>query len=84
LPEELSLVTSNGELRLSETEYRLLSALFLADGAEVDCQILFCRVWEGKPLNVNLLRVTVSHLRQRLKDADISVVSTRGGYRLEF
>ena len=44
---------------------------------------LFCRVWEGKPLNVNLLRVTVSHLRQRLKNAGLSILSTRGGYRLE-
>ena len=83
IPEELSLVTGSGEYRLSDTEYRLLSELFLADGAEIECSELFHRVWEDKPLNVNLLRVTVSHLRGRLKNADLSIVSTRGGYRLE-
>ena len=84
VPEELSLVAGNGEYRLSDTEYRLLAELFSADGSEVDCKILFDRVWEGKAYNVNLLRVTVSHLRQRLKNAEIAIVSTRGGYRLEF
>lgn len=83
LPEELCLVTGNGEYRLSDTEYRLLSELFRAEGGEVPCTELFCRVWEGKSLNVNLLRVTVSHLRQRLKNAGLSILSTRGGYRLE-
>lgn len=83
LPQELCLVTGSGEYRLSDTEYRLLSELFLAEGGEIGCAELFCRVWEGKPLNVNLLRVTVSHLRQRLKNAGLSILSTRGGYRLE-
>ena len=84
LPKDLCLVTGNGEYRLSDTEYRLLSELFLAEGAEVACTLLFCRVWSGKAFNVNLLRVTVSHLRQRLKNAGLSILSTRGGYRLEF
>ncbi len=83
VPEQLSLVTGSGEYHLSDTEYRLLSELFFADGAEIDCPSLFFRIWEGKPLNINLLRVTVSHLRQRLKSAGLSIISTRGGYRLE-
>ena len=81
--ETLSLVTGHGEYRLSDTEYRLLAELFGAEDLEVDCPTLFGRVWEDKELNVNLLRVTVSHLRRRLVSAGISIVSTRGGYRLE-
>ena len=34
-------------------------------------------------MNLNLLRVTVSHLRRHLKNAELSILSTRGGYRLE-
>lgn len=78
-----SLVTGSGEYRLSDTEYRLLSELFRADGGEVDCAELFSRVWDGRALNINLLRVTVSHLRRRLRNAGLSILSTRGGYRLE-
>ena len=83
LPSELSLVTGNGEYRLSDTEYRLLSELLRAEGAEVGCSELFRRVWEEKAFNVNLLRVTVSHLRRRLKNAGLAILSTRGGYRIE-
>ena len=83
VPDELSLVTGSGEYRLSDTEYRLLSELFSSEGSEVDCSGLFARVWPERPFNVNLLRVTVSHLRRRLKNAGLSIQSTRGGYRLE-
>ena len=83
LPSGQCLVAGGGEYRLSDTEYRLLSELFRAEGEEVDCETLFSRVWEGREMNLNLLRVTVSHLRQRLKDAELSISSTRGGYRLE-
>ena len=83
LPDQQTLLTGSGEYRLSDTEYRLLSELFRAEGAEIDCQSLFGRVWEGREMNLNLLRVTVSHLRRHLKNAELSILSTRGGYRLE-
>ncbi len=67
-------VTCNGiPIVLPRKEFLLLSRLARSVGRIVPMQVLWDSVWEGEPFNPVMLRVYVSHLRQKLTPFGVHV-----------
>jgi two-component system KDP operon response regulator KdpE len=78
----------NEEVRLSKTEYQLLSVLLLNQGRVVTHRQLLKEVWGGQHTeDSHYLRIYMGHLRQKL-EADPAqpkylLTETGIGYRLD-
>jgi two-component system KDP operon response regulator KdpE len=79
---------ANEEVRLSKTEYQLLSVLLLNQGRVVTHRQLLKEVWGGQHTeDSHYLRIYMGHLRQKLEDDPAQpkylLTETGIGYRLD-
>ena len=79
---------ANEEIRLSKTEYQLLSVLLLNQGRVVTHRQLLKEVWGGQHTeDSHYLRIYMGHLRQKLEDDPAQpkylLTETGIGYRLD-
>lgn len=85
-PGRLSLRGPRGEIGLSATEMRILSALFRMQGGVVSREALMQACWQGDDyIDDNTLAVNMTRIRRKAKDVGLSdfVATKRGaGYLL--
>lgn len=82
------VIKANEEIRLSKTEYQLLSILLLNQGRVVTHRQLLKEVWGGQHTeDSHYLRIYMGHLRQKLEDDPAQpkylLTETGIGYRLD-
>lgn len=82
------VTVEGGEVELTDTEYRILTALAQDPGRVLTHRMLLDRVWgPGYSREVHYLRVYVSRLRRKLEldpsNPVLLVTVPRAGYRLE-
>jgi hypothetical protein len=82
-PAKLTLqMPDQRQIELTETETKLLSVLFDADGASLDKQALLHKVWGYKQgLDTHTLETHIYRLRQKIAAQDF-LITTHDGYKL--
>lgn len=84
--EEVSIVVDNLSIKLTPTEFRLLSYLVLNRDRVIPVEELLAQVWIGQDVTGNILKFYVCRLRQKLNHSSPhNIFNHRGmGYRLAY